>query len=301
MLAARLTAPNRLEIAQIDDPTPGPGSALIRVHAAAITRDELTWPLNRLPAIPSYEISGTVAALGPGASGLAVNDEVFALTPFDRDGGAAEYAVVPSAVVASKPKTLDHIQSAAIPLAGLAAWQALFDHGALQRGERVIVTGARGGVGRFAVQLARWAGAEIVDGGEADLVFDTTGPAAFTGIRAGRIVSVAKKAPGVTYFIVGPNRDQLFELARLADEGAIRPEIDSVFPLADARAAFDRVAERGKRGKVVSASPAARRPRGTPGRPSRTRSSRSRRGGGRGSGALALRAASVRGGEIKSR
>ncbi len=55
MLAARLTAPNRLEIAQIDDPTPGPGGALIRVHAAAITRDELTWPLDRLPAIPSYE------------------------------------------------------------------------------------------------------------------------------------------------------------------------------------------------------------------------------------------------------
>ena len=251
MLAARLTAPNRLEIAQIDDPTPGPGGALIRVHAAAITRDELTWPLDRLPAIPSYEISGTVAALGPGANGLAVDDEVFALTPFDRDGGAAEYAVVPSAVVASKPKTLDHIQSATIPLAGLGAWQALFDHGGLQRGERVIVTGARGGVGHFAVQLARWAGAEVVDGGEADLVFDTTGPTALTGIRVGRIVSVAKEAPGVTYFIVEPNRHQLVELARLADEGAIRPEIDSVFPLADARAAFDRVAERGKRGKVV--------------------------------------------------
>src|SRR5580765_6504213 len=164
MLAARLTAPDRLEIAQIDDPTPGPGGALIRVHAAAITRDELTWPLDRLPAIPPYEISGTVAALGPGANGLAVDDEVFALTPFDRDGGAAKYAVVPSAVVASKPKTIDHIQSAAIPLAGLSAWQALFDHGGLQRGERVIVTGARGGVGHFAVQLARWAGAEVVDG-----------------------------------------------------------------------------------------------------------------------------------------
>ena len=150
-----------------------------------------------------------------------------------------------------KPKTLDHIHSAAIPLAGLSAWQALFDHGGLERGERVIVTGARGGVGHFAVQLARWAGAEVVDGEEADLVFDTTGPAALTGIRGRRIVSIAKEAPGIIYFIVEPNRDQLGKLARLADEGAIRPEIDSVFPLADARAAFDRVAERGKRGKVV--------------------------------------------------
>src|SRR5215471_16358131 len=251
MLAARLTAPNRLEITRADDPTPGPGGALIRVHAAAITRDELTWPLNRLPAIPSYEISGTVAALGPGANSLGLDDKVFALMPFDRDGGPAEYVVVPSGVVPSKPKTLDHIQSAAIPLAGLSAWQALFDHGGLQRGERVMVTGARGGVGHFAVQLARWAGAEVVDGGEADLVFDTTGPAPIPGIRAGRIVSVAKEAPGVVYFIVEQNRDQLVTLARLADEGAIRPEIDSVFPLADARAAFDRVAERGKRGKVV--------------------------------------------------
>src|SRR4029453_16161233 len=157
---------------------------LIRVHAAAITRDELTWPLDRLPAIPSYEISGTVAALGPGGNGLAGDDAgVFALTPFDRDGGAAEYAVVPSAVVASKPKTLDHIQSAAIPLAGLSAWQALFDHGGLQRGERVIVTGARGGVGHFAVQLARWAGAGGVDGGGPVSVFATTGPPDPPGIR----------------------------------------------------------------------------------------------------------------------
>src|SRR5262249_46589288 len=158
MLAARLTAPNRLEVAQIDDPTPGPGGALIRVHAAAIPPDELTWPLDRLPAIPSYEISGTVAALGPGVNGLAVDDAVFALTPFDRDGGAAEYAVVPSAVVASKPKTLDHIQSAAIPLAGLSAWQAIFDHGGLQRGGRGIVTGARRRRGHFARPLARRGG-----------------------------------------------------------------------------------------------------------------------------------------------
>src|SRR4030095_9193407 len=240
MLAARLTARNRCEIAQIDDPTPGPGGALIRVHAAAITRDELTWPLDRLPAVPSDEVSGTGSALGPGARG-----------PAGERRGVCDLGVLRAGVVAPKPTTLDHIQSAAIPLAGLSAWQALFDHGGLQRGERVIVTGARGGGGHLAVQTAPGAGAEVVEGGEPALVFDTTGPAALTGIRAGRIVSVAKEAPGVTYFIVEPSRDQLVERARLADEGAIRPEIDSVFPLADARAAFDRVAERGKRGKVM--------------------------------------------------
>ena len=95
-------------------PEPGDGEALVRVHAAAITRDELTWPADRLPAIPSYELSGTVEATG---------EEVFALTPFDRDGVAAEYAVVPSALLAPKPTDLSHVEAAALPMGALSAWQ----------------------------------------------------------------------------------------------------------------------------------------------------------------------------------
>src|SRR5215212_8513003 len=78
------------------------GEALVRVHAAAITRDELGWPVDRLPAIPSYEISGVVVGTG---------DEVYALTPFDRDGVAAEYAVVPADVLAPKPLRLSHVEA----------------------------------------------------------------------------------------------------------------------------------------------------------------------------------------------
>ena len=90
---------------------------------------------------------------------VAAGDEVFALTPFDRDGVAAEYAAVPAATLAPKPATLSHVESEAVPLPALSAWQGLFVHGDLEAGERVLVLGAVGGVGQFATQLARWRGA----------------------------------------------------------------------------------------------------------------------------------------------
>ena len=238
MLAVRLH-PDGLKLEEIPTPTPGPGEVLVRVHAAALTRDELDWPTDRLPAIPSYELSGVAVESG---------EEVYALTPFDRDGVAAEYAVVPESVLAPKPAALSHVEAAAVPMGGLSAWQALFTHGRLERGERVIVTGASGGVGHLAVQIARSAGAEVVTEPPAALVFDTAGG----GIPAAdRAVTVAAEAPGATYFIVEPSRDQLVELARLADRGELRPAIDSTFPLDRAPEAFARLAARGKHGKVV--------------------------------------------------
>jgi NADPH:quinone reductase-like Zn-dependent oxidoreductase len=277
MHAVRLHAAGEpVGLDEIPVPEPGPGEVLVRVHAAAITRGELDWPTDRLPAIPSYELSGTVGG-----------DEVWALTPFDRDGAAAEYAVVPADLVAPKPRTLGHVESAAIPLPALSAWQGLFDHGHLSEGERVLIHGAAGGVGQFATQLAHWRrayvigttssdkeavlalGADAAVGRDAagaepvDLVFDTVGGDALARsgelIReGGRIVSIAEEPPAglsdranASYFVVEPNRDQLTELARLVDEGAVKPLIDSVFPLAEARSAFERVMETGKRGKVV--------------------------------------------------
>jgi NADPH:quinone reductase-like Zn-dependent oxidoreductase len=237
VIAVRLH-PDGLRVEEIETPSPGPGEALVRVHAAAITRDELEWS-NQLPRTPSHELSGVVEASG---------EAVYALTPFDCDGVAAEYAVVPTDVLAPKPARLSHVQAAALPMGGLSAWQALFDHGGLTRGQRVLITGASGGVGHLAVQLARHAHAEVIDSGPADLVFDTRGGEIPSGER---VVTIANEAPGATYFIVEPNREQLVELAKLADAGELRPAVDSVFPLADVQAAFDRVAARGKRGKVV--------------------------------------------------
>ena len=254
MQAIRLHAPGgpeRLVVEEVETPRPAGGEALVRVHAAAITRGELEWPVDRLPAIPSYELSGEVV------EGESVGAAVYALTPFDRDGAAAEYVVVPQALLAPKPRSPSHVESAAVPLPALSAWQGLFTHGQLQPGQRVLVTGARGGVGHLAVQLARHVGAEVLtDVGDVrqtvDLVFDTVGGAVLANCEGRRVVSVAQQPPGEgIYFVVAPDHAQLVELTELIDRGELRPEIDSVFALADARAAFERSLARGKRGKVV--------------------------------------------------
>jgi NADPH:quinone reductase-like Zn-dependent oxidoreductase len=297
MRAVRLHAPGgpeQLRVETIDSPVPKPGEALVQVGGAAITRDELEWPLDRLPAVPSYELAGMVAALGNGVENLALGDAVYALTPFDRDGVAAEYAAVPSELLAPKPATLDDLQAAAIPLPALSAWQGLFEHGRLAEGERVLIHGATGGVGQIATQLARRRGAhvvatastgnlprarelgadEVIDHAAArfedeiepvDLVFDTVGGERLERSPAvlrpgGRLVSVAEEPPSeqasqrqisTVYFVVEPDREQLAEITALADSGALRVSVDEVFPLADARRAFERSMATDKRGKVV--------------------------------------------------
>jgi NADPH:quinone reductase-like Zn-dependent oxidoreductase len=119
MRAIRLHAPgvDGLRYEVIDTPALGPGEALVEVHAAAITRDELGWPLDRLPAVPSYELSGVVATVADDVVTASAGDAVFALTPFDRDGVAAEWVAVPAATLAPKPATLSHVESAAVPFA----------------------------------------------------------------------------------------------------------------------------------------------------------------------------------------
>src|SRR3954467_7339951 len=158
MRVARLRAPGgpeQLAVEEARRPRPGPGEVLVRVHAAAITRDELQWPVDRLPAIPSYELAGVVEEAGPGVAGVAPGDEVFALTPFDRDGVAADYTAVPAELLAAKPRSLSCAESAAIPLPALTASQGPVHPGRLAVGERVLIHGAAGAVGGLAVQLAR--------------------------------------------------------------------------------------------------------------------------------------------------
>ena len=221
--------PDGLISERIATPRPGPGEALARVHAAAITRGELEWPVDRLPATPSYEFSGVVVTTGPKVRDAAVGEAVYALTGFDRDGAAADFVVLPTAFMAPKPRSLDHVEAAALPLAALSAWQALFDHGALASGQRVVIHGAAGGVGQLAVQLARGRGAHVIATASTrnvnrarelgadkvvdhtttrfedvtdpvDLVVDTVGgdllrrsPAVLR--RGGRLVSVAEEPP----------------------------------------------------------------------------------------------------------
>jgi NADPH:quinone reductase-like Zn-dependent oxidoreductase len=238
MRALRLY-PQGLMVEDVALPEPGPGDVLVRVQAAAITRDELTWPGDRLPAIPSYELAGVVEGSG---------DEVIALTSFDRDGVAADYAVVSEDLLAPKPSGLSYEQAAALPMPALTAWQALVVHGRLEAGERVLITGARGGVGHVAVQLVEALGGALVGEGEpCDLLFDTVGGdvLARSADEAGRVVTIAAETPGATYFVVEPNGAQLASMPELV------PEVDSVFALEDFSAAFERTEARGKHGKVV--------------------------------------------------
>jgi NADPH:quinone reductase-like Zn-dependent oxidoreductase len=109
MRVVRLRAPGgpeQLAVEKADRPRPGPAEALVRVHAAAITRGELEWPIDRLPAIPSYELSGVVEEVGARVTGVAAGHEVFALTPFDRDGVAAEYTALPAELLVARPRAL---------------------------------------------------------------------------------------------------------------------------------------------------------------------------------------------------
>jgi NADPH:quinone reductase-like Zn-dependent oxidoreductase len=288
MRVVRLRAPGgpeQLAVEEGDRPQAGPGEALVRVHAAAITRGELEWPVDRLPAIPCYELCGAIEEAGAGVGDVAAGDKVFALTPFDRDGVAADYTALSAEVLVPSPRAVGDAESAAIPLPALTAWQGLFDHGRLGAGERVMIHGASGVVGGFAVQLARAHGAHVIgtasgpnlglvrqlgaheaidaatpfeDAGEpVDLVFDTAGGErlrrAVAVLRAGgRLVSVAEEPPdGGLYFTVEPNREQLRSIARLADAGELRPPPVDIFPLTSAREAFASSLERSRPHKVV--------------------------------------------------
>jgi NADPH:quinone reductase-like Zn-dependent oxidoreductase len=151
-------------------PRPGEGEVLVRVHAAGVIPTELSWvptwtmrtgEPRPLPVIPGHEFSGEIAALGAGVKDVGVGDLVYGLNDWYRDGAQAEYCVARVADFATKPDSIDHVHAAATPISALTAWQGLIERGRLLTGERVLIHGAAGGVGAFAVQLARWRGARV--------------------------------------------------------------------------------------------------------------------------------------------
>ena len=264
-----------------DAPVPAPaiGDVLIQVDAASIVPTELGWPSTRVdrtgadrtPVIPGHEVCGTVVGLGYGTSGFAPGDEVFGLTDWYRDGAAAEFVAVEARNLARKPVRCTSIEAASLPLAALTAWQALFDHGGLTQGDTVVVTGATGGVGVFAPQLAAAAGARVVavthadradaarelgatevvaaddegwarDLGVVDLVVDFVGGALLDALIEGsgvkRVVSVVAPGDGIDFFVVEADRPTLTELARRIDAASLRPVVGEVIPFADGARAF---------------------------------------------------------------
>lgn len=165
----RRGGPETLVYEAAPTPVPATGEVLVEVHAAAITFTELGWNetwrsadgRDRTPIIPSHEVSGVVAGLGDGVDRFVIGDEVFGRIGFNRDGAAAEYTAVPANDLALRPLSVGHVESATVPLAALTAWQALADHARVRPGEHVVVLGGAGGVGGYAVQLARHLGATV--------------------------------------------------------------------------------------------------------------------------------------------
>jgi NADPH:quinone reductase-like Zn-dependent oxidoreductase len=154
-----------------DAPVPevGASEVLVEVHAAAVTPGELAWDetwqsaegADRTPVIPSHEFSGVIARVGEDVSSLTPGSQVYGLIDFNHDGAAAEFVSLPEEAVVPRPVRLSHVESAALPLAALTAWQALSDHARLQPGERAFIQGGAGGVGSLAVQFAKALGAEV--------------------------------------------------------------------------------------------------------------------------------------------
>jgi NADPH:quinone reductase-like Zn-dependent oxidoreductase len=156
-----------MRVEEIEAPRPKGGEVLIRVCASSVNpvdfkmrSGEFKIPGARMPMTLGRDVSGIVEAVGDGVSGINVGDEVFALLDADH-GGYAEFVLARADTVAPKPSSIDHAHAAAVPLAAITAWQGLFDHGHLKRGERVLIHGAAGGVGHFAVQFAKNEGAYV--------------------------------------------------------------------------------------------------------------------------------------------
>ena len=272
---------------------------LVRVHAAGV--NPIDWKLRagylqafmpvELPHIPGFDLAGTIEALGPGVTDLAVGDDVFG-----RGAGTyAQYAVAPATTLARKPAPISFEQAATLPVGGVTAWAGLFEAAELEPGQRLLVHGGAGGVGSFVVQLAHWKGAHVIATASAanadfvrslgadevvdyeavrfedvvsdiDVVYDTVGgevterswgvlkPGGILVVIAGMPDTATAEARGVR--TSGTNAPEvtspiLQELAGLAAAGDLRPQVGPAFSLADAAGAHA-LSETGHgRGRIV--------------------------------------------------
>ncbi|MFG3185969.1 NADP-dependent oxidoreductase [Streptomyces nigra] len=274
-----------LTLSEVAHPHAAENDVIVEVHAAGFTPGELDWPStwtdragrDRAPSVPGHELSGVVTKLGYGTTGLTVGQRVFGLTDWARNGTLAQYTAVEARNLAPLPADVDHVTAAALPISGLTAYQALFDHAHLTVGQTVLIHGAAGGVGSLAVQLAREAGARVIgtgrtadrqtahdlgadefvdlgaekleEVGEVDVVLDVIGGEILERSAAivrpgGTLVTIAEPVTvhprggrGV-FFVVEPDRTRLADLAQRVRDGRLKPIVGAVRPLAEAAAAF---------------------------------------------------------------
>ncbi|MFF4051668.1 NADP-dependent oxidoreductase [Streptomyces chartreusis] len=274
-----------LALSEVPHPHAAENDVIVKVHAAGFTPGELDWPStwtdragrDRTPTVPGHELSGVVTELGYGTTGLSIGQRVFGLTDWTRNGTLAQYTAIEARNLAPLPADVDHVTAAALPISGLTAWQALFDHAHLTTGQNVLIHGAAGGVGSLAVQLAREAGARVIatgraadrdtalglgadtfidfqaekleDTGQVDVVFDVIGGEILERSTAlvrpgGTLVTIAEPVTvhphngRAIFFVVEPDRARLAELAQRLRDGRLKPIIGAVRTLAEAASAF---------------------------------------------------------------
>jgi NADPH:quinone reductase-like Zn-dependent oxidoreductase len=240
-------SPEVLRYEEADRPEPGEGEVLIRVRAAAVNPTD--WKSRRggetsLPAVLGYDVSGTVEVSRDPA--YAEGDDVFGMAA---SGGYAEFTTASASAIARKPEGVSHEQAAAIPVAGLTAWQALFDRGGLERGQTALIAGAAGGVGHFAVQFAKWAGARVIGTGS------TRNRDFVLGLGADEYVDyteqdVAEAVSGVDVALDTVGGETTQSLVPTLREGGILVTIASAPPEEAAR-------ERGARAELLIMSPSS--------------------------------------------
>lgn len=307
MKAAQIREYGGKDVLQVTDnapePSAGSGQVLVEVRAAGVNpfdwkvREGYMQEMAKLdfPATLGGDLAGVVAEVGQGVPGLAVGDEVYGqANALSGQGSYAELAPVKAESLGKKPASVDFTQAAALPLAGVSAYQALVEHLGLKKGQNILIHGGAGGIGSFAIPLAKQLGAyvattaaaedtgyvkglgadEVIDYksqdfsellSDYDAVYDTVGGETYKKSfkilkKGGAIVSMLEKPDEQLMGQYGVNAisqftrvttSRLAKLAELVDKGAIKPQIDKVFPLNEAADALAYI-EKGKHhGKVV--------------------------------------------------
>lgn len=250
----RTGEPDVLAVEEVPRPEPGPGDVLVRVHAAGLNPPD--WYARRgfanipeelrptvpLPYTPGSDISGVVVAVGDGVTEWREGDEVFGLVRFPALGnggkGYAEYTTAPADHLARKPASLGHVEAAAVPMAGLTAYQFLFDHIKLDGGGRVLVNGAAGGVGHFAAQLAKLHGAYVIGvaSGRHETFLRGLGVDEFLDYTATRVEDEVRDVDVLIDTVGGPDAHRFLPVLRRG--GVISPVFHGEYHR-------DRAAERG--------------------------------------------------------
>jgi len=300
----------QLVVADVPTPTIARDEILVRVRSTTVNHVDLVtasgtarqiFPID-VPWIPGHEFSGIVEQIGSDVPGWASGDAVFGISEM---GAYAEYLAIKPSAVARKPSNLSFEEAASVPVAAQTAWQGLFTHGHLEKGQTILIHGGAGAVGAYAVQLAAHAGATVIAtaSGQDEAYLKSIGASQVIDYRAAQFEKVLRDKVDVVFDLVGgdaqtrsflvlkegghlvaatqpvsqeetakrrvsgemmrlaPSADMLGRIARLLEEGTIRPDVATVYPLEDAAQAWQDIIGNlpGVHGMSPSGPEAARR------------------------------------------